>query len=135
MILSITINIKTYASRNGMHTFSQLWPHLWHPELQSPEEHYRYGSESLHLTGIYTYKKGRSTQFSKYSPWGTEVKPFLLLQKRMMEFLRWRQVITTPMPIGHTNPNLRHSSEIETPARRHNLVTLTQTQQREALSA
>ena len=28
------------------------------------------------LKGIYTYKKDRNNQVSKYSPWGTEVKPF-----------------------------------------------------------
>ena len=39
--------------------------------------------------------KYRSTQVRKYSPWGTEVKPFPLLWKKMTEFLSQRQVITT----------------------------------------
>ena len=49
------------------------------------------------LLGIYIYKKDRSTQVSKYSPLGSEVKPFPSLQKKITEFLRQRQVITIPL--------------------------------------
>ena len=34
------------------------------------------------LWGIHTYKKDRSTQVIKSSPWGAEVKPFPSLQKK-----------------------------------------------------
>ena len=72
------------------------------------------------LWGIHTYKKKRSTQAIKCSPWGTEVKPFLSLQKKMAEFLRCRQITTTPF----ANSSLR-SRPKATAARRCSLVTLT----------
>ena len=72
------------------------------------------------LWGIYTYKKERSIQVSKYSPWGTNVKPFPSLQKKMMEFLRQKQVITTP----YTNRSYQ-SRPKATVTGRYNLVTLT----------
>ena len=40
------------------------------------------------LRGIHTYKKDRSSQVNKYSPWGTEITPFPSLKKKMMEFMR-----------------------------------------------
>ena len=40
------------------------------------------------LWGIHTYKKDRRTQVIKCSPWGTEVKPFLSIQRKMAEYLR-----------------------------------------------
>ena len=48
------------------------------------------------LRGIHTFRKDRNTQMSKCSPWGTDVKPFLCLQKKMMEYLRQRQAIANP---------------------------------------
>ena len=69
----------------------QPLPHLWHPELQSPEGCHRCGSEGLHLIGDLHLQKDRSIQVSKYSPWGTDVKPFPSLQKKMLEFLGQRR--------------------------------------------
>ena len=45
------------------------------------------------LQEIHTYKKDSSTQVIKCSP---EVKPFPSLQKKMTEFLRYRQTVATP---------------------------------------
>ena len=67
----------------------------------------KHGSEGPHLTGIHTYKKDRSTQVIKCTSWGTMVKPFPSLQRKMMEYHRERQIIATPLPIGHINPDLR----------------------------
>ena len=71
------------------------------------------------LWGIHTYKKDRSTQVMKCSPWGTEVKPSPSLQKKMAEYLRCRQIIATPFA------NRSYESRPKVAARRHNLVTLT----------
>ena len=79
------------------------------------------GSEGLHLMGdTNMYKKDRSTQVIKCSPWGTEVKPFLSLQKKMAEYLRCRQIITTPFANRSYQPRPK-----ATAIRRCNLVTLT----------
>ena len=80
------------------------------------------------LQGIYTYKKDRSSQVSKYSPWGTEVTPFPSLQKKMIEYLRQRQVVTT----SYAN-RLYQPGPKATATRRTNLVTLTRAN-REKLS-
>ena len=42
------------------------------------------------LPGIHTFRKDRNTQAIKYSPWGTKIKPFPSLQRKMMEYLRQR---------------------------------------------
>ena len=72
------------------------------------------------LWEVHTYKKDRSTWVSKHSPWGTEVKPFPSLQKKMEEFLRQRQIITTPYTNRSNQPKPK-----ATAARRCNLLTLT----------
>ena len=81
------------------------------------------------LWGIHTYKKDRGTQVIKCSPWGTEVKPFLSLQKKMAEFLSHRKIITTPFASRsfqtRSNPN---SHEKVQPGNSY------QAQQREVLS-
>ena len=48
------------------------------------------------LKGIHTLRKDRKTQTCRCSPWGTKVKPFPSLQKKMMEYLRQRQAIANP---------------------------------------
>ena len=45
------------------------------------------------LQGIHTFRKDRNTQVTKCSPWGTDVKPFPSLQRKMMESLLQREVI------------------------------------------
>ena len=72
------------------------------------------------LQGIHTYKKDRTTQVIKYSPWGMKVKPFLSLQKKMVEFLRQRQIITNPYANRSYHPRPK-----ATATRKCNLVTLT----------
>ena len=37
------------------------------------------------LKGIHTFRKDRNTQLSRCSPWGTEMKPFPSLKKKMTE--------------------------------------------------
>ena len=65
------------------------------------------------LQGIHIYEKDRIT-------WGTEVKLFLSLQKKMAECLNCRQVIATPFANRSYQPRPN-----PTAMRRHNLVTLT----------
>ena len=72
------------------------------------------------LQGIYIYKKDRGYQGSKYSPWRAKVTPFPVLQKKMTESLRHRQVITIP----HANRSYQPRPKA-TATRRSNLVTLT----------
>ena len=72
------------------------------------------------LWRIYTYKKDRSCQVSKYSPLGTEVKPFPPLQRKMMGYLKQRQVITTPYANRSYQPRTK-----ATVTKRHNLLSLT----------
>ena len=40
------------------------------------------------LRGIHAYRKDRSTQIIKCSPWGTEVQPYPSLKKKIVEFMR-----------------------------------------------
>ena len=72
------------------------------------------------LWGYTLIKKGRNTQVIKCCPWETEVKPFPLLQKKMVEFLRCRQIIAMPFANRSYQPRTK-----TTATRRCNLVTLT----------
>ena len=81
------------------------------------------------LWGIHVDKKDRSTQVIKCSPQGTEVKPFLSPQRKMMEYIRQRQVIATPFANRSYQPRPK-----ATPVRRCNLVTLPHPSKRNALS-
>ena len=72
------------------------------------------------LQGIHAYRKDRSTQVIMCSPWGTEVKAFLSLQKKMVEYLRCRQIITTLFANRSHQPRPK-----ATAVRRCNLITLT----------
>ena len=60
------------------------------------------------LWGIHMYKKDQSTQVHPLENGG---KPFPSLQKKMVEFLRCRQIIATPSPVGHINPDLRQQQQ------------------------
>ena len=40
------------------------------------------------LRGVDSFKKDRSSQVNKCSPWGTEITPFPSLKKKMVEFMR-----------------------------------------------
>ena len=71
------------------------------------------------LWGIHTYKRDRNIQVIKCRPWGSEVKPFPSLQRKIMGDLRQRQTITTPFANRSYQPRPK-----ATPVRRHNLVTL-----------
>ena len=70
--------------------------------------------------GIHTYKKDRSTQVIKCSPWGTKVKPFASLQKKMVEYLRCRQITATSFSNRSYQPRPK-----ATAIRRCKLVNLT----------
>ena len=72
------------------------------------------------LWGIHTYEKDRGTQVIKCIPWGTEVKCFPSLQKKMMEYLRWRKIIATPFANRSYQPRPK-----ATAIRRSNLVPIT----------
>ena len=48
------------------------------------------------LKGIHTFRKNRNTKISRCNPWGTTVKPFPSLKKKMAEYLRQRQTIANP---------------------------------------
>ena len=71
------------------------------------------------LWGIHTYKKDRSTQVIKCSPWGTKVQPFPSLKKKMVEFMMHRQIITTPFA------NMFFQQRPKVAARKCSLVPLT----------
>ena len=71
------------------------------------------------LWGIHTYKKDRSTQVLKCSPWGPEVKPYPFLQKKMAEFMKHRQIIAMPFANRSFKPRPKVA------AGKCNLVTLT----------
>ena len=88
--------------------------------MQSPRGHNWCGYKCPYLQGIHTFKKDRSTQVIRCSTWGTQVKPFPSLQRKMREYLRWRQTIATPF--ANRSYQARPKA---TPVRRHNLVTLT----------
>ena len=79
------------------------------------------------LKGIHTFGKHRNTQMTKGSPWGTKVKPFLSLQKKMMEYLRQRQAIANPFANrsypSRPKPSPFAKSSKATPVKRSNLVT------------
>ena len=60
------------------------------------------------LKGIHTFRRDCTTQISKCSPWGLEVRPFPSLQK-MRDYIEERQAIVNPFssksyPSGH-NPS------------------------------
>ena len=94
-----------------------------------PENTIDMGLKVCTLQGIHMYKKDRSTQILKCSPWETKVKPFPSLQKKMTEYLRQRQIITTPFAYRSYQPRPK-----ATALRRCNLVTLIRPN-REKLSA
>ena len=71
------------------------------------------------LGGIHTYRKDRSTQIIKCSPWRTEVQPYPSLKKKMVEFMKNRQIITTPFANRSFQPRPKVA------VKKHNLVPLT----------
>ena len=71
------------------------------------------------LQGIHTYKKDRSIQVIKCSPCGANVQLFQILQKKMAEFMKHRQIITTPFANRSFQPTPRVAT------RECNLIPLT----------
>ena len=71
------------------------------------------------LWGIHAYKKDRSTQDIKCSPWETKVQSFPSLEKKMAEIMRHRQIITTPF----TNRSFQPRPKVA--ARKYKLVPCT----------
>ena len=47
------------------------------------------------LRCIHTCKKD-SSQVNKYSSWGIEITPFPSLQKKINEYMRWRETVAIP---------------------------------------
>ena len=54
------------------------------------------------------------------SPWGTEITSFQSLRKKMTEYLRWREAVTTP----YTDRQYQQKPKV-TATNRHSLVTFT----------
>ena len=48
------------------------------------------------LKGIHTFKKDYKSQTFRCSPWRVEVQPYPNLQRKIGEFIKRRQAITTP---------------------------------------
>ena len=71
------------------------------------------------LWGIHTYRKDSSTQIIKCSTFGTEVLPFLSFKKKVVEFMKHRQIIATPF----TNRSFQPRPKVA--EKRCNLVLLT----------
>ena len=59
------------------------------------------------LKGIHL-QKGCTIQISKCSPWGSEVRPFLSLRKRIRDYIEERQAIA--IPFNRSFPNRPHPS-------------------------
>ena len=70
------------------------------------------------LREIHTFRKDRRTQI-KCSPWGTRVQLYLSLKKKMVEFMRCRQMIVTPF----ANRSFQPGPKVV--ANKCNLVSLT----------
>ena len=66
------------------------------------------------LWRINTFKKDQNTQVIRCVPWGTEVKPFPSLWRKMMEYLKQKQTIATPFA---------NRSYQSTPERSHAITT------------
>ena len=62
------------------------------------------------LRGIHTFGKDR-TQIIKCRPWGTMVKPYPSLKKKIAEFMKGGQTITTPFANRSFQPRHQSSSE------------------------
>ena len=60
------------------------------------------------LKGIHTFRKDCTTQISKCSPWGSEVRPFPSPRKKMKDYLEERQTIDNPF--SRSFPNRPHPS-------------------------
>ena len=58
------------------------------------------------LKGIHTFRKDHNAQSSVCSPWGSHIKPFLLLRRQMVAYIKERQTITNPFNRSFPNrPN------------------------------
>ena len=71
------------------------------------------------LKGIHTFWKDYKLQMTKCSPWDTKVHPYPSLNKKMVEFMRHWQTITTPFT------NRPYQQKPKMMAKKHNLVPLT----------
>ena len=84
----------------------------------TPWRHNRCWPQSLHPIGNpYIQKRQKYTSHQMY-PWGTQVQPFPSLKKKMVEFMKHRQIITMPF----TNRCFQPRPKVA--ARKHNLVPL-----------
>ena len=63
---------------------------LWILKCALPEDTIDVDLKFHTLRGIHTFRKDSRTQIIKCSPWGTEVKPYPSLKKKMVEFMRHR---------------------------------------------
>ena len=81
------------------------------------------------LQDIHTFRKGRSMQISKCSPWGTEAKPFPSLGKKIKDNTEEWQTITNPFTHrsypSRPNPSPFAKRHKATPVKRRNTVTNT----------
>ena len=71
------------------------------------------------LWGIPTYRKDRSKQIIKFSPWRTKVQPIPSLKMKMAEFMKCRWIIATPFA------NRSFQTRPKVVAKKHNLVPVT----------
>ena len=71
----------------------------------------------LTLWGIHTYKKDRSTQVIKCRPWVTKAQAFPSIHKKIVEFMRCRQINATPFANRSFQPRPKIAAR--------NLVTIT----------
>ena len=88
------------------------------------------------LNGIHTFRKDRSTQVSRCSPWGMDVRPFPSLWKKMWDFIEARQAIANPFTywpyLSRLNPSPCVNQPKATPVKirtlvsKHNIYKLSQ---------
>ena len=67
----------------------------WKEVNVTPWGYNRCRSKVCTLKGIYTFWKDYKMQMTKCSPWGNVVQPYPPLKKKMIEFIRHQQTITT----------------------------------------
>ena len=100
---------------------------LWILSCTLPEDTINVDIKGHTLKGIHTFRKDGTTQISRFSPWGMEVKPFPSLWKKMKNYIEECQAIVNPFTHRSYPSRPKPSSFVKgskaTPVERSNLVT------------
>ena len=88
-----------------------------------PEDTIDVDIKLLPLKEIHTFRKDRNIQISRCSSWGTEVKPFLSLQKKMKHYIEEFQAIANRLYPSRSKPSPFAKRPKATSVTRSNQVT------------